>query len=180
MLIRLARFNVETEEGDSHDSFEGLPSPAAAGTIAAFAIAMPEIAGYMNDPTYHDQVRFLATLVFNGTEFFMAALALVLAYLMVSRYQYPHLFNQLVRGRRAPNQIGQAMFVLIGALVLHWLVLPMAFCYYAFASPIRTIWSQRRCISGRSSIESASIESASIDLAECAKFTGCETNGCSM
>ncbi len=26
VLIRLARFNVETEENDSHDKFDGLPS----------------------------------------------------------------------------------------------------------------------------------------------------------
>ena len=142
VLIRLARYNVETSQGDSHESFEGLPSPAAAGTIAAFAIAMPEIAAYANDLTYHEQVRSLATRVLNGSQFFMAVLALVLAYLMVSRYQYPHLFQQLVRGRRAPNQIGQAMFVLIGALVLHWMVLPLAFCYYAFASPTQTIWKR--------------------------------------
>ena len=35
----------------------------------------------------------------------------------------------------------------IGALVLHWLALPIAFCYYAFASPSRTLlrkWRQRR------------------------------------
>ena len=144
VLIRLARFNVETDEDDAHDSFEGLPSPAAAGTIAAFAIAMPEIAAYARDVTYHDQVRWLAKHVFNGSQFLMGGLALLLAYLMVSRFQYPHLFQQLIRGRRAPNQIGQAMFVLIGGLVLHWLVLPIAFCYYAFASPVRTLWKQNR------------------------------------
>lgn len=145
VLIRLARYNVESnEEQDSHENFDGLPSPAAAGAIAAFAIALPEISAYANDQSYHEQVRWLAANVLDGSQFFMAGLALVLAYLMVSRFQYPHLFRQLVRGRRAPNQIGQAMFVLIGALILHWLVLPIAFCYYAFAPPIRTIVEQRR------------------------------------
>src|SRR6056297_1422394 len=33
VLIRLARFNVETGEDDTHETFEGLPSPAAAGTL---------------------------------------------------------------------------------------------------------------------------------------------------
>ena len=32
-VLRLARFNVETDEDDAHDSFSGLPSPAAAGTV---------------------------------------------------------------------------------------------------------------------------------------------------
>jgi len=144
VLIRLARYNVESSQGDSHESFDGLPSPAAAGTIASFAIAMPEISAYANDQTYHEQVRWLATKAYDGSQFFVAGLALALAYLMVSRFQYPHLFRQLVRGRRAPHQIGQAMFVLIGALVLHWMVLPLAFCYYAFASPVRTILKRRQ------------------------------------
>ncbi len=102
VLIRLARYNVESRAGDSHDNFDGLPSPAAAGTIAAFAIAMPEISAYAADDTYHERVRWIADKVFDGSQFFMAALALALAYLMVSRFQYPHLFKQLVRGRRAP------------------------------------------------------------------------------
>jgi len=58
---------------------------------------------------------------------------------MVSRYQYPHVFHQLVQGRRALHQIGQALFVLFGIFLLHWLALPLVFSYFAFASPIRSI-----------------------------------------
>ena len=143
VLIRLARFNVETTEDDTHEGFEGLPSPAAAGTIAAFAIAMPELAAYATG-NYHEYVRWFAVQLQAGSQYFVAGLTLSLAYLMVSRFQYPHVFQQLLRGRRAPHQIGQAMFVVIGALILHWLALPIAFCYYAFASPIRTILTRLR------------------------------------
>jgi CDP-diacylglycerol--serine O-phosphatidyltransferase len=142
VLIRLARFNVETDEDDTHEGFDGLPSPAAAGTIAAFAIAMPELAAYANDPSYPENVQWFAEQLLMGSQYFIAALTLSLAYLMVSRFQYPHLFQQLLRGRWAPHQVGQALFVVIGGLTLHWLVLPIAFCYYAFASPTRT-WIQR-------------------------------------
>ena len=37
-ILRLARFNVETDEEDSHEGFSGLPSPAAAAVIASFPI----------------------------------------------------------------------------------------------------------------------------------------------
>ncbi len=37
--LRLARFNVETNDDDDHLYFSGLPSPAAAAVIAGFAIA---------------------------------------------------------------------------------------------------------------------------------------------
>ena len=98
------------------------------------------------DPDYPASVQTFAQHMLDGSQYFIAALTLSLAYLMVSRFQYPHLFQQLLRGRRAPHQIGQALFVVIGALVLHWLALPIAFCYYAFASPIRTLikrWRKR-------------------------------------
>jgi len=104
VLIRLARYNVETSEGDSHESFDGLPSPAAAGTIAAFAISMPEVASFATDPAYPETVRWITEQVLSGSQYFMAALALALAYLMVSRYQYPHVFQQWLRGRRAPHR----------------------------------------------------------------------------
>jgi CDP-diacylglycerol--serine O-phosphatidyltransferase len=145
VLIRLARFNVETTEDDPHEGFEGLPSPAAAGTIAAFVIAMPELNAYITETT-SETGKQIAEQLLKGSQIFVAALTLTLAYLMVSRFQYPHVFQQLLRGRRAPHQIGQALFVLIGALLLHWLALPIAFCYYAFASPIKTLfqrWKQK-------------------------------------
>ena len=143
VLIRLARFNVETTEDDPHDGFEGLPSPAAAGTIAAFVIAMPELSSYTVETT-SETGKQIAEQLLLGSQIFVAALTLILAYLMVSRFQYPHVFQQLLRGRRAPHQIGQALFVLIGALLLHWLALPIAFCYYAFASPIKTLFQRWR------------------------------------
>ena len=42
-VLRLARFNVETDEDDSHNYFSGLPSPAAAATVASFPIALKEL-----------------------------------------------------------------------------------------------------------------------------------------
>ncbi|KAA1258328.1 CDP-alcohol phosphatidyltransferase [Rubripirellula obstinata] len=149
VLIRLARFNVETDEDDSHEGFEGLPSPAAAGTIAAFAIAMYELASYIPqttagsadvaDSTWRN-VAWLAEQTLNGFHYVIPLLALALAYLMVSRFQYPHIFQQLIRGRRSPHQFSQALFVLIGAFLFHALVLPVAFCYYAFRAPAQALW----------------------------------------
>ena len=150
VLIRLARFNVETEEDDSHEGFDGLPSPAAAGTIAAFAIAMHELATYIpsgeavESETAWSNVAWLAQQALNGFHYLIPALALVLAFLMVSRFQYPHVFQQLIRGRWAPHQIGQALFVVIGAFLFHALVLPVAFCYYAFRAPVYSLLSSNR------------------------------------
>lgn len=138
VLIRLARFNVETDEGDSHHTFEGLPSPAAAGTVASFAIAMPELKSIAIDPSYPEWMAWLAQKTLEGSHYFIPALAGVLAYLMLSRYQFPHLVAQYASGKRSPHQIGQAMFVIGGVFLLHWLAVPILLCIYAFGTPIRT------------------------------------------
>ncbi|WP_182870845.1 CDP-alcohol phosphatidyltransferase family protein [Rhodopirellula sp. JC639] len=144
VLIRLARFNVETDEDDSHETFEGLPSPAAAGTLAAFAIAMPDLKDLASNKIYPENVQAVADAALVGSHYFIPALAGVLAYLMVSRFQYPHLVAQWVKGRRTTHQIGQAMFALGGVFLLHWLALPIAFCYYSFAAPLRSLMRSRR------------------------------------
>ncbi len=142
VLIRLARFNVETDEDDAHDRFEGLPSPAAAGTLAAFAIAIPELKRISKaDDAYFDSVRYLAEKSWEAAPLFVPALAVLLAYLMVSRFQYPHI-QQLVRGRRSFHQIGQGLFAVVGIIVLHELALPIALCYFALASPVRSLLSR--------------------------------------
>ncbi len=141
VLIRLARFNVETEENDSHDKFDGLPSPAAAGTLASFAIAAPHLESLTHE-TYGATVRAIAANTLTACEYLVPALAVVLAYFMVSRYQYPHVIQQWASGRRSPNQIGKAIFVLFGVFLLHELALPLAFCVFAFQSPI-SVWRKR-------------------------------------
>ena len=149
VLMRLARFNVETSEEDTHEGFDGLPSPAAAGTLAAFAIAMPELSSVVSDTVYPDAVRSFAANLLTTSHYFIPILALALAFLMVSRYQYPHVVQQWVRGKRAPHQIGQALFALVGVFLLHWLALPLAFCYYAFASPTQSLLRRTRYLAAQ-------------------------------
>ena len=143
VLIRLARFNVETTEDDTHEGFEGLPSPAAAGTLAAFSIAIPDIAEIATDELYPSFVQIAAGYVLEASHYVIPILALVLAYLMVSRFHYPHIVQQWVGGRRPPHKIGQAMFAVIGVFLLHWIALPLAFSYFAFGTPLRSWWRRR-------------------------------------
>ncbi|MFG0263390.1 MAG: CDP-diacylglycerol--serine O-phosphatidyltransferase [Novipirellula sp. JB048] len=144
VLIRLARFNVETDEDDPHDGFEGLPSPAAAGAIAAFAIAMPDLAAVANDPFYPEFAQTAAQFALLSSHYVIPGLAVVLAYLMTSRFQYPHVFQQLVRGRWSIHQFGQALFAIVAGFLLHWVALPIAFCYFAFGPPLRTQLRRKR------------------------------------
>ena len=140
VLIRLARFNAETGEEDDHSGFEGLPSPAAAGTLAAMAIAIPDLADFATGTTYHPAIRQTAAMVLRSTHLLIPGAALLLAALMVSRYRYVHVFGQIVRGRHAPHRVSQAMFAVVGILVLHWVALPVVFACYAFWPPIAAHW----------------------------------------
>ncbi len=85
--MRLARFTAETEDDtDSHDFFKGLPSPAAAGFVAAgimlfLQLGEPGATGWL---AAH-RGAFLSVLV--------ATLPL-LALLMVSRIRYVHVVNR--------------------------------------------------------------------------------------
>lgn len=135
VLIRLARFNVETSEDDAHDGFDGLPSPAAAGTLASFAIATPHLESLTHE-AYRPSIRATAEWGLAACQYFVPVLAVVLAYLMVSRFEYPHVFQQWIAGRRSPNQIGKALFAVAGLFLLHELALPLAFCFFAFHSPL--------------------------------------------
>src|SRR5207247_1223601 len=88
-VLRLARFNVETKEDDPHSSFSGLPSPAAAATVASFAIVAPNVSALM----LPEAVRRIVpgeTTVISAIHNTLPLIALLLSALMVSRVRYPH------------------------------------------------------------------------------------------
>lgn len=138
-ILRLARFNIETEEDDAHDSFSGLPSPAAAGVVAAFPIAMPELMELAKrGPNAARVAEFLIPAVKVALPIFCLAAAM----LMVSRIRYPHFGTQLLRGRGPRKNIIQIVLAVAAVAWAHELVIPAAFCYFAFAAPIARGWSR--------------------------------------
>jgi CDP-diacylglycerol--serine O-phosphatidyltransferase len=141
-ILRLARFNVETDEDDSHEFFSGLPSPAAAGTVASFTIAYPELHALATSPVgdavwLHNVAVFLDSTL----KILFPLVTLVVAGLMVSRIRYPHAFNQLFRGRRNFRHLIQLLAT--GALIFlaQELAVPIVFCWFAFEAPLRALWT---------------------------------------
>jgi CDP-diacylglycerol--serine O-phosphatidyltransferase len=100
--VRLARFNVEhAEVGYDHQRFRGLPSPGAAGIIAAFLIFQEQAREY--------GVRLPGDIVMRAipTEFvaYVAPLlAIAVSLLMVSRVPYGKV-TAVLRGRRPFGQL---------------------------------------------------------------------------
>jgi CDP-diacylglycerol--serine O-phosphatidyltransferase len=143
-LLRLARFNVETEEDDSHNTFSGLPSPAAAGVIASFPIALRglrELAGD-NQAIAQD----LAIRLIPAIKIALPIITLAAACLMVSRIRYSHVFNQLFSGRRSRQHVIQLVFTGAVIFVVREMAVPLIFCYFAFASPLRAAWERLQVV----------------------------------
>ncbi len=109
--LRLARFNVQTGlDEESHRSFTGLPSPAAAGQVVALILLDAHLR------SQHD-IGLVARLLPTVT-FFAGAL-------MVSRVPYPHLMSRFVRRH---HHFGEFAFL---AIVL---VLVAAYPEFGFAA----------------------------------------------
>jgi CDP-diacylglycerol--serine O-phosphatidyltransferase len=96
--LRLARFNVETTTDEaSHQSFKGMPSPAAAGQIASLVILHEHLGGASVIPRLLPTVAFFAGI------------------LMVSNIRYPHMISVLFGGKRSFSDI---VYLVIALLLL--------------------------------------------------------------
>lgn len=140
-VLRLARFNVETDDEDSHNWFSGLPSPAAAGTVASFPLMVFWFRHLEDSELVRPSERFAKHLD-DWTADILPIITLVVACLMVSRIRYAHLFNQLVRGRRSRQHLIQVVVVILVMFVMPQVSVPLFFCWFAFSAPLRALWNE--------------------------------------
>jgi len=143
-ILRLARFNVETDEEDSHEFFSGLPSPAAGGVVASLPIGMNELKGQLGSGGNLSGLAAFEQYIWSALVVIVPLVTLSAAVLMVSRLKYAHVFNQLVRGRRGRMQILQIVFSLMLVFIVRELALPVLFGYFAFSAPLRSLWQRVR------------------------------------
>ena len=151
-VLRLARFNVETDEDDSHNYFSGLPSPAAAAMVASFPIALNELRlkAMAANPAGQSIAEWLLPII----HMLLPLITLAVAMLMVSRFKYAHVFNQ-IRGQRTRVHVIQIVFLLATVFLLRE-AMPLLFCVFAFTPPARSAWRE---ITGRRMYRSIGPES---------------------
>lgn len=142
-VIRLARFNVSNQHGEQHHfSFLGLPSPGAAGVVAAIVLMWQ--AALTNWSSLYSMAeknpggvsefsrKLMAILWWVGSlSFWMLPLmTLIVGLLMVSTIRYPHVVNRLLRGRKSiPYFVGLLLFC--GAVVVfHQYMIALAMLAY--------------------------------------------------
>ena len=133
--LRLARFNVEATQDDDHLHFSGLPSPAAAASIAGFALLFYELRRQGNNLLYASEID---TIVQTMLPFF----ALLVALLMVSRIPYPHVVNQVLRGQRSFGHIVALLFAAVAIMSIHSYSVPIICVFFVVAAPLRYLWQR--------------------------------------
>jgi CDP-diacylglycerol--serine O-phosphatidyltransferase len=107
---RLARFNIQHGASDKR-FFAGLPSPAAAGTIASIVFAFP-------DPPVH-----------LGASVIVGAIVAAVALLMVSRIRYRSFKNLDLRSPRSYLSVLPLVLALVVVLVHPQSMMIVAGCY---------------------------------------------------
>lgn len=122
-LLRLARFNVDTDEEDDHSGFEGLPSPAAAAVLVASVLMFLSLGGGIEtngvEPTPLGRGIEFIPLTWRTmmTQTLMLPLILLmlpgLALLMVSRVRYTHVATKLFKASSKRTLI-PVVFIALG------------------------------------------------------------------
>lgn len=133
--IRLARFNAETSENDDHLYFSGLPSPAAAASIASFAILFYALRN-------EDSTLKYAATIDRSLQIALPFFAVLVAVLMVSRIPYPHVVNQIFRGHRGLGHLVSLVFALVAVMVIRRYSVPLICAGFVFVGPIRYAWQE--------------------------------------
>ena len=134
-VVRLARFNVENEEDEAaHMNFSGLPSPPAAGIVVSLVIFHQQFLGRIIEQTsdYYSSFQVITLSVF-------PVVTLLSGLLMVSRIRYPHLANQLLRGKKTLSSL---LAIFASGLLIVWniqLAMVVGFCGFALFGVFRWI-----------------------------------------
>jgi len=133
--LRLARFNVETSDEDDHMTFRGLPSPAAAASVAGFAIMFNTLRNE-TDPSMF--ARRLDVVLQFSLPFF----AMLAAFLMVSRIRYPHVVNQIFRGQRTLRRLVGVIFSVTAVMLFRDYSVSILCVSFALYGPLRYAWEK--------------------------------------
>jgi CDP-diacylglycerol--serine O-phosphatidyltransferase len=131
--MRLARFNVSNEHGEQHHfSFLGLPSPGAAGAVAALILMQQDLA---TDP-WHGHLPNLATTLSSILIYVLPVVVLATGLLMVSNIRYPHIINRYLKGKKSMARLIYVVVLVLLIVVAHRYILGIGCLIYALWGPI--------------------------------------------
>ncbi len=135
VALRLARYNVETDEEDDHTAFNGLPSPAGGAAIASFAFLFYALRREENSLAYAAEID-------GWLQWLLPWYALVIAVLMVSRIPYPHVANTLFRGEKTLGHVVGLMFALAFLALARGYAIWLVCAVFALSGPVTYLWKR--------------------------------------
>lgn len=136
-ILRLVRFTLETDEEADHDTFRGLPSPAAAGSVASMIwlyliLRRPELEQVEGTPTpMHRLLGWMKDVdwapLLDWVPLVLVAALPILGFLMVSQVRYMHPISRLTGS-------GGQFFTLVGVVfgMLLFLMAPVPVLFLVF------------------------------------------------
>lgn len=147
-VLRLARFNVETDFDDDHRSFKGLPTPAAAAGIASLVFL------YAQRSLSHDGYILADETVKGAIEVALPWAVVLLGVLMWTKLPYIHLPNILLTEQRHPSHI----LLVLGTIgTVAWkpaFSIAVLMLAYALSGPVLFAW---HAAAGRKTVEGESV-----------------------
>ncbi len=133
--LRLARFNISKADHEAltdHLSFEGLPSPGAAGTVASLVLLHQH---FLVDGDPMDWSIRLAAIG-------MVLIMLLAGFGMVSRLEYIHVVSRYLSGRVGFGTITKIVVLALLLLIHLQGALAAGFVLYALSAPAGWVWSK--------------------------------------
>lgn len=132
VALRLARFNVDTEESEeSHQYFNGLPSPAAAAFVAAVAIMYFKLR--IEPPQEFAGLAKALRPVMDRLLYIMPIVGAVLGVLMIGRVRYVHLLNRLLRGKEPLSYLVRLILLVMAVVFTRPFSLPVLVGIYVLS-----------------------------------------------
>lgn len=142
-MLRLARFNVEQDNGEEdHLCFRGMPTPGAAGVVASLVLVYFWLDKWKSwelrsmSATAPDWVGLVSTWIPRG----MPLIAFLLGYAMVTnRLRYPHVASHLFAGKQSFDRF---VYLIFGGILVTFLVEPILcalFIGYMLWTPLRAL-----------------------------------------
>lgn len=132
--LRLAQYTVEARYKRHADPnlFTGLPSPGAAGTVAALALL------------HQDLIQLVAPTpwMINAAAVTMVGVMLLTALAMVSKLPYVHVMNRYLRDRAKPGTVAMYVIVMLLLFIYPQISLAAGFTAYALSAP--AAWITKR------------------------------------
>jgi CDP-diacylglycerol--serine O-phosphatidyltransferase len=142
--VRLARFNVENIPDESaHMDFRGLPSPAAAAAVSALVLLLANLADLARATGASDwkHTWLAGGWLTVSLSVILPIATLAAALLMVSRFHYPHVVNQYLRGKRPLSFLIKIIIIITFCLLELPITMAVMACLYAISGPLA--WARR-------------------------------------